>query len=104
MTDFKKAMFEKRIEKLDEYSALIIQTTVHKKVEKTSDYYENDPIDFYCFRGNELLFDFNFAMPITAIMKRAIMAGCRCCNGSKMFEIHAYEQFKLFTGCEYKKI
>ena len=64
----------------------------------------NDPIDIYSFRGNELLFDFNFAMPITAIMKRAILAGCRCCNGSKMFEIHAYEQFKLFTGCEYKKI
>ncbi|MDY4525543.1 MAG: type I 3-dehydroquinate dehydratase [Treponema sp.] len=92
------------IEKLDEYSTLIVQTTVHEKVEETSDYYENDPIDFYSFRGNELLFDFNFAMPITAIMKRAIMAGCRCCNGSKMFEIHAYEQFKLFTGCEYKKI
>ena len=92
------------IEKLDEYSALIIQTTVHEKVEKTSDYYENDPIDFYSFRGNELLFDFNFAMPVTAIMKRASLAGCRCCNGSKMFEIHAYEQFRLFTGLEYKKI
>ena len=64
----------------------------------------NDPIDIYSFRGNELLFDFNFAMPVTAIMKRASLAGCRCCNGSKMFEIHAYEQFKLFTGCEYKKI
>lgn len=92
------------IEPLDEYSYLIVQTTVFEKVDSSSQYYENDPISFYSFRGNELLFDFNFSVPITALMKRASLAGCRTCNGSKMFEYHAYEQFKLFTGCDYKSL
>ena len=92
------------IEALDEYSYLMIQTTVFEKVESNSAYYEEDPIPFYTFRGNELLFDFNFSVSITNLMKRASLEGCRVCNGSKMFEYHAYEQFKLFTGCDYKKL
>lgn len=87
-------------DELEDYSYLIIQTTIYEAVESSSVFYEKDPIPFYTFRGHELLFDFNFAVPVTELMKRASLAGCRVCNGSKMFEYHAYEQFRLFTGCE----
>ena len=64
---------------------------------------ENDPIYFYDFRGNELLFDIVYEPAITPVMKRASIAGCRVCNGYKMLEYQGYEQFKLFTGQEYEK-
>ena len=64
---------------------------------------ENDPIYFYDFRGNELLFDIVYEPSTTPVMKRASIAGCRVCNGYKMLEYQAYEQFKLFTGLNYDK-
>ncbi len=89
--------------KLDEYSTLIIQTTsVGMNVEGPSNS-DNDPIYFYDFRGNELLFDIVYEPAITPVMKRASLAGCRVCNGYKMLEYQGYEQFKLFTGQEYEK-
>lgn len=89
------------VEKLDEYSTLIIQTTSlgNRSIDNASS--ENDPISFYSFRGNELVFDLNYSPAITPIMKRASLAGCRTCNGYKMLEYKTYEQFKLFTGKEY---
>ena len=63
---------------------------------------ENDPIYFYDFRGNELLFDIVYEPSTTPVMKRAALAGCKVCNGYKMLEYQAYEQFKLFTGLEYE--
>ena len=89
--------------KLDEYSTLIVQTTsvgMNAEVPSNS---ENDPIYFYDFRGNELLFDIVYEPAITPVMKRASIAGCRVCNGYKMLEYQGYEQFKLFTGQEYEK-
>ena len=89
--------------KLDEYSTLIIQTTsVGMNAEGPSNS-DNDPIYFYDFRGNELLFDIVYEPAITPVMKRASIAGCRVCNGYKMLEYQGYEQFKLFTGQEYEK-
>ena len=89
--------------KLDEYSTLIVQTTsVGMNAEGPSNS-ENDPIYFYDFRGNELLFDIVYEPAITPVMKRASLAGCRVCNGYKMLEYQGYEQFKLFTGQEYEK-
>ncbi len=89
--------------KLDEYSTLIVQTTsVGMNAEGPSNS-ENDPIYFYDFRGNELLFDIVYEPAITPVMKRASIAGCRVCNGYKMLEYQGYEQFKLFTGQEYEK-
>ena len=88
--------------KLDEYSTLIVQTTsVGMNAEGPSNS-ENDPIYFYDFRGNELLFDIVYEPAITPVMKRASLAGCRVCNGFKMLEYQGYEQFKLFTGQNYE--
>lgn len=93
---------EKCIEKLDEYSSLIVQTTSVGMNADGSPSSENDPIFFYDFRGNELVFDLVYTPSITPIMKRASLAGCRTCNGYKMLEYQGYEQFKLFTGIDYK--
>lgn len=87
---------------LSEYSNLIIQTTT---IGMTSDKpQENiDPISFYNFSGNEMLFDIIYKPATTPLMRRASMAGCRVCNGYKMLEYQAYEQFKLFTGHDYEQ-
>ena len=91
------------VEKLDEYSTLIVQTTSVGTNSDGKSTEENDPIYFYNFRGNELLFDIVDTPAISPVMKRASLAGCRTCNGYKMLEYQAYEQFKLFTGKEYIK-
>ena len=87
---------------IDEYSSLIIQTTsVGMNSSGMSDE-TNDPIWFYNFHGNELLFDIVYNPAITPIMRRASLAGCRVLNGYKMLEYQAYMQFKLFTGKDYE--
>ena len=91
---------------LDDYSNLIIQTTSvgaskEIKVEASNQPEANDPIYFYNFRGNELLFDILYRPSITPVMKRASLAGCRVTNGYKMLEYQAYAQFKLFTGIDF---
>lgn len=88
--------------KLDEYSTLIIQTTSVGMNSDGLSNEENDPIYFYDFRGNELLFDLIYVPEVTPVMKRAALAGCQVCNGYKMLEYQAYEQFKLFTGKDYE--
>lgn len=88
--------------KIDEYSTLIVQTTSVGMNGEGPSNEENDPLYFYDFRGNELLFDIVYVPSITPVMKRATLAGCRTCNGYKMLEYQAYEQFKLFTGQEYE--
>ncbi len=89
--------------KLDEYSTLIVQTTSVGMNADGPSSNVNDPIYFYDFRGNELLFDIVYEPSTTPVMKRASIAGCRVCNGYKMLEYQAYEQFKLFTGLDYEK-
>ena len=64
---------------------------------------ENDPIYFYDFRGNEMLFDIVYEPSVTPVMKRAAIAGCRVCNGYKMLEYQGYAQFKLFTGQDFEE-
>ncbi len=88
--------------KLDEYSNLIIQTTSVGMNADGPANSENDPIYFYDFRGNELLFDIVYEPSTTPVMKRASLAGCRVCNGYKMLEYQAFEQFRLFTGLDYQ--
>ena len=90
------------VAKLDEYSTLIVQTTSVGMNAEGPAGTENDPIYFYDFRGNELLFDIVYEPAVTPVMKRASLAGCRVCNGFKMLEYQAYEQFKLFTGQDYE--
>ncbi len=86
------------VTKLDEYSSLIIQTSSLGSEGDIIATPENDPIYFYTFRGDELVFDITYTQAITPVMRRASLAGCRTCNGSKMLEYKAQEQFKLFTS------
>ena len=93
---------------LDEYSNLIVQTTsvgATKEIKPGSSPSNepNDPIYFYNFRGNEILFDILYRPAITPVMKRASLAGCRVSNGYKMLEYQAYAQFKLFTGQDFEE-
>jgi 3-dehydroquinate dehydratase/shikimate dehydrogenase len=88
--------------KLDEYSNLIVQTTSVGMNSEGPSNAENDPIYFYDFRGNELLFDIIYEPSTTPVMRRAELSGCRVCKGYKMLEYQAYEQFKLFTGRSYE--
>ena len=84
--------------RIDEYSTLIVQTTSVGMNSDAPSSKENDPLYFYDFRGNEMVFDIVYTPEVTPIMRRAAAAGCRVCNGYKMLEYQAYEQFKLFTG------
>ena len=93
---------------LDEYSNLIVQTTSvgaskETKPGQQNQQESNDPIYFYNFRGNEILFDILYRPAITPVMKRASLAGCRVSNGYKMLEYQAYAQFKLFTGLDFEE-
>lgn len=87
--------------KLDEYSNLIINTSTLGNEGEVVATPDNDPIYFYNFRGNELVFDLVFSQAITPMMRRASLAGCRTCNGQKMLENQAREQFRLFTSLNY---
>ena len=49
-----------------------------------------------------MLFDLIYTPKVTPVMKRANKAGCKTCNGYKMLEYQAYEQFKLFTGVDFE--
>lgn len=90
------------IEILDEYSSLIIQTTLVGMNEDGISSEKNDPIYFYKFRGNEMLFDIVYEPSLTPILRRASSAGCTITNGYKMLEYQGYSQFKLFTGQDYE--
>ncbi len=90
------------VEVLDEYSSLIIQTTLVGMNEDGISSEKNDPIYFYKFRGNEMLFDIVYEPSITPVMRRATSAGCKVTNGYKMLEYQGYMQFKLFTGQDYE--
>lgn len=86
---------------LKEYSTLIIQTTSVGSDLQDSEIKESDPINFYNFTGDELLFDLIYSPSITPLMRRASLAGCRTCNGKKMLEYATHEQYKIFTGDYY---
>ena len=91
-------------EKLEAYSNLIIQTTSVGMNSEEDSNESNDPIYFYKFRGNEIVFDIIYTPLTTPLMKRAFQAGCRTCNGLKMLQYQGYEQFKLFTGEDYENV
>ncbi len=92
------------VEKLDEYSSLMIQTTpIGMNCDGPSNE-RNDPVYFYNFRGNEMLFDLIYVPSETPVMRRASQAGCRVCNGMGMLLYQGYMQFKLFTGSDYESV
>jgi 3-dehydroquinate dehydratase/shikimate dehydrogenase len=86
---------------LHKYSDLIIQTT-SKGMNATLPFTEdNDPLYFFDFTGNELLFDIVYVPERTPIMEHASEAGCRVSNGYEMLKYQGYKQFELFTGEPY---
>ncbi len=90
----------KGVNTLKKYSSIIIQTTSVGMGADNTDI-NNDPINFYEFTGNEIVYDIIYVPEVTAIMRRAINAGCRVYNGYRMLEEQGYEQFKIFTGVDY---
>ncbi len=81
------------------HSDLIIQTTsagMHPQDKL-------DPLAFYEFSGNEIVYDVIYSPPETILLRRAKEAGCRTQNGQRMLLEQAYLQFKLFSGTDYPK-
>ena len=92
---------ENSIQKLKEYSDIIIQTTSKGMKSDEPANPENDPIFFYDFNGSEMVFDIVYVPEVTPIMARAEKAGCKTINGFDMLRYQGYEQFNLFTGKDY---
>ena len=63
---------------------------------------ENDPIDFYSFRGNELLFDFNFSTNDLFVRGKRILNSDECKEAFKygsFQDIHPLYKIILKTRC-----
>ncbi len=57
-----------------------------------------DPISDYEFSGRELVYDIIYTPEYTALLQRAMRAGCRVINGREMFDAQAEEQSTLFLN------
>ena len=84
------------IEILREYSEIIVQTTSKGMGMTGESNEETDPLWFYDFSGEELLYDIIYKPEITPIMARAAKSGCKTQNGFTMLEYQGEEQFRLF--------
>jgi len=81
---------DRAIDLIAQYSDLIVQaTSVGMKG-------EIDPINFYEFKGTEVVFDLIYHPAKTMLLKRAEAAGCRTLNGFKMLCYQAAGQYKLW--------
>lgn len=84
------------IPKLSEYSELIVQTTSKGMGETGEPDETNDPLWFYEFTGQELVYDVIYEPKDTPILRRAQAAGCRTSNGWSMLLYQAISQIELF--------
>lgn len=74
------------------FAALIIQSTsVGMHPDKTG-----DPIPFYEFSGDEIVYDLIYNPSQTALLTRAARAGCRTISGEHMFLAQALRQSEYF--------
>lgn len=96
---------------LSNYNDLIIQTTsigMGANVRPDSEGRwplpapETDPLYFYNFSGNEMIYDVIYKPEKTPLLVRAERAGCKVENGYSMLLNQAYAQFSIFTGVEYE--
>ncbi len=95
---FKWALLDTvNIKQLTAYSDLIIQTTIAGMEPNIKE----DPLSFYTFKGKEKIFDLIYRPETTQLLKRARAAGCEVCNGYKMLEYQAQNQFKTFAEKDY---
>ncbi|MBQ7158083.1 MAG: type I 3-dehydroquinate dehydratase [Treponema sp.] len=84
------------LEKIHEYSDIIVQTTSKGMGAVTEPNQDNDPLYFYDFDGTEMLYDIIYAPEVTPVMKRASVAGCKVHNGLTMLQYQGDEQFALY--------
>jgi len=90
---------ESVLSRMEEFRRIIVQTTdagMHPLVDR-------DPLSFYSFRGDELVYDIIFNPEVTRLMERAREAGASILGGYPMLVEQARFQFKLFTGKESPK-
>lgn len=88
---------------IEKYSDIVIQTTSVGMNSTEPSNSQNNPLYFYRWTGNEILFDVIYTPKVTPIMERAMAAGCKVCNGEAMLKYQGYEQFKIFTGVDYEE-
>ena len=86
------------LEKLHEYSEIIVQTTSKGMGSDEKPNQDNDPLYFYDFDGTELLYDIVYVPEVTPVMAHAQEAGCKVCNGLTMLQYQGDEQFALYKG------
>lgn len=85
--------------RMEEFRKIIVQTTdagMHP-------HEDLDPLGFYLFHGDELVYDIIFNPQVTSLMKRAQKAEATTLGGYPMLVEQARFQFKLFTGKESPK-
>lgn len=80
--------------KILKYNDIIVQTTSVGMSPNIA----SDPLEFYDFKGTEIVYDIIYNPEETAIMKRAAKSGCRTLNGNEMIYQQATVQFKFFTS------
>lgn len=85
------------LEKLRKYSDIIVQTTSKGMGSTEQSNQDNDPIWFYDFTGNELIYDIVYSPEVTPVMARADASGCSVCNGMSMLRYQGDAQFELFS-------
>ncbi|MDA3851506.1 MAG: type I 3-dehydroquinate dehydratase [Spirochaetaceae bacterium] len=81
------------LEKIKEHRKIIVQTTGVGM----SPLIDGNPLAFYDFQGDEMLYDIIYNPEETRLMKRAQKAGAVTLGGFPMLEEQARLQFKLFT-------
>ncbi|MBQ9205271.1 MAG: type I 3-dehydroquinate dehydratase [Treponema sp.] len=86
------------VELLREYSEIIIQTTSKGMGATTVSDETNDPLWFFDFSGEEMIYDIVYEPEVTPIMARAQNSGCRVQNGYAMLKYQGEEQFRLFKS------
>ncbi len=59
---------------------------------------EGNPVPFYSFTGDELVYDIIYTPPVTPLMQKAMDAGAEVLGGLPMLQAQGAAQFRLFTG------
>lgn len=59
---------------------------------------EGDPVPWYDFRGDEVVYDIVYTPPQTPLILRAAYAGCRVVTGDRMFAAQAAAQYELYRS------
>ncbi|MCR4821552.1 MAG: type I 3-dehydroquinate dehydratase [Treponema sp.] len=83
---------------IKEYSQIIIQTTSMGMGSTEESSENNDPLWFYDFTGEEMIYDIVYKPESTPIMVRGAKSGCKVHNGFTMLQYQGDEQFRLFKS------